>query len=130
MTTRMTKSQAAAMVRRGAAVETFHHVEMGIFNISDLRRMVLMNPGKYPVFMSEITPRIVEMLEHEREVCPLRCAELSGLDLASPVFLIDLPDGTSLLVDGSHRLAERLKRGWPTFLFRRFPAGGGPLCTL
>lgn len=116
--TRMNKSQASALVRAGRVTEVFHHTSLGIFNVSELRLMVQREPGRWPVRVSAITPHLVRTLE-EHDLDLARCAELDGMDLAQPAFLVSFPDG-SVPVDGTHRIYRRHQLGLRDFLFRMF----------
>jgi len=119
----MTKSEAAARVRAGVSIETFHHVNLGIFNVSAARAMIKRNPSLFKVrrflftqLKAEGQPDldaagVVAWLRESREVCPARCAELTRHQLEEPLIHLFAEDDTCYLIDGIHRLSERFRRG-------------------
>lgn len=128
-----TKSEAAALVVAGKSIETFHHSTMGIFNITIARRMINAYPGYFKphrVLFADISAEghpeldaagVVRWLIGQREVCPLRCAELTAEQLEEPLINAMDEQGMSYIVDGIHRLTARFERGMPDYSFYAFP---------
>lgn len=118
-----TKSEAAARVRAGVLLETFHHVEMGIFNVTAVRVMIRRCPHlfqKRRFLFADLRAQgqpgldaagVMAWLAGQREVCPDRCAELTRHQLEEPVIHLFDQGGVCFLIDGIHRMTERFRRG-------------------
>lgn len=119
----MTKSEAAARVRSGVSIETFHHVNLGVFNVSAARILIKQHPSLFKLhrfLFSQLRAEgqpdldaagVVAWLAGSREVCPARCAELTRHQLEEPVLHLFAKDDSCYLIDGIHRLSERFRRG-------------------
>lgn len=128
-----TKSQAAAQVAAGKHLETFHHVTLGIFNVTLARQMIQKYSSKFPVYRvrfdhikadghDDFTPeQVVEWLIGQREVCPVRVAELAQEQLEDPAINLYDDDGMVYTIDGIHRLAARFQRGYEDYPFYALP---------
>lgn len=128
-----TKSEAAALVVAGKSIETFHHSTMGIFNITFARRIIAAHRSYFKphtVLFADIRAEgqpqldaagVVQWLIGQREVCPLRCAELTAEQLEEPLINAVDEHGMSYIVDGIHRLVARYERGMPGYSFYAFP---------
>lgn len=139
----MTKSEAAARVRAGLSVETFHHANLGIFNVTRARALIKCQPHLFQKrhflfadLKAEGQPGldaagVVAWLVGQREVDGARCAELTRLQLEEPLLHLYDESGICFLIDGIHRMSERFRRGlrdyWthlmPLELAPRIPSG-------
>lgn len=130
------KSLAAALVRSGELLESFHHATLGVFNITSMRehcrRARARGAEPYLCAFEDVSaenghPDPMAFLVGNREVDMDRVAELTREDLEDPVIMVACPPGvngsseTHLLVDGIHRLVARHDRGYKDFVLWMIP---------
>lgn len=108
------KSEHMRLIAAGLGEETFVHAVEGTFLITQTR-MWLQLIEREP-FTSDITPELVEHLTTERDVDPDRVMELDRRSwMWDPAIGVHLPDGTTLLIDGTHRILRRHREGLADF---------------
>lgn len=122
-----TKSEAAARVRSGVSLETFHHVNMGVFNVTAARLLIKRHPQlfqKRRFLFSQLKAEgqpdldaagVMAWLCDQREVDQARCAELTRHQLEEPVIHLFDHAGICFLIDGIHRMSRRFQRGMPDY---------------
>lgn len=137
-----TKTEMMASVIAGRSLETFHHIDLGIFNVTVLRAYIKKNP-KFPAFKCKFSDvRMEAKVGHldpmqwligNREIDYARAASLTDDQLKEPVIHVLCPAGTNgdeethLLIDGIHRIFERHRRGKSFFRYHLFPLAVCPL---
>lgn len=122
----MSKSQLASLVARGLCHEAFTHTVAGSFDITLMRQQA--RAGQYgPPRRADIDATLIEFVANWRDWEQARVNEIlvSG-DLSDPGLMIQMPDGTHLLVDGTHRILARHTMGLRHFTFYMVPLKAAP----
>lgn len=119
---RAKKSDLVAMVACGLAHESFEHSECGIFDITVLREVMpvlLMVDAvqKIRVPLDQICDFIRACRDYEED----RIRELGPESLDDPGICLKMPDGTDLLIDGTHRALRRERDGEQEMKFFSIP---------
>lgn len=141
-----TKTEAAAMVADGRAIETFHHATLGHFNVTLLRETIHIanarRPGHFRLqhcafaemrMVDGIAADPFEYLLANREIDHDRAMSLGPDQITEPLIFLLCPEGTNgeaethLLVDGIHRLYRRKTDGWSGFSFYMIPLFSAPM---
>lgn len=107
--------------------EIFSHVdEEGVerhFNATKMREWALLHLNNVELLTVPIDPSYISFIVHARGVEDGKINRMREPYLSQPVLGVHFPDGSTLTVDGHHRLVKRFMLGMPLYDIIRFPLG-------
>lgn len=116
------KSQLAKLVAKGRVHESFVHSTCGTFDITLMREFAQKNvrfsadgevrESEVELVLLTINEEVKQFIMQSRDVEEERIMELSEESWdRDPIMGVHYPDGTTLLIDGHHRILRRLIEG-------------------
>ena len=113
----ITKTQIMQLVASGRTRECFEHESMGMFDVTAIRRAIKKNEISFKLLCVALD-QVVPFVRQNRETEPARVSELTWESYENdPGIFIELPDGTSLMIDGHHRALRREAEGLDHMFF-------------
>lgn len=117
----VSKTEVMQLVASGRARECFEHESAGRFDVTAMRDAIKKNEISFKLLCVAID-QVSPFVRQNRETEPARVNELTWESYENdPGIFIEVPDGTSLMIDGHHRALRREAEGLDHMFFYFIP---------
>lgn len=117
----ISKTEVMQLVASGRTRECFEHEQLGLFDVTAMRRAIKENEISFKLLCVGLD-QVVPFVRANRETEPARVQELTWESYENdPGIFIEIPDGSSLMVDGHHRALRREAEGMDHMFFYFIP---------